>query len=111
MDFLNNFKLDTWWKIVLWLGVISITASLVHEVSFIQNKHLFGLGVGLVLVGLSHAIAHNTQSYFKAANAYTGSAALITYDVLNHNGVTCLLFTIGLAISSLFFILLIKSLI
>lgn len=111
MSLLSSLKLDKWWKIVLWLGVLAMAASLIYQVPFVQSKHLFGLGIGLVLIGLSHAIAHTTQSWIKPPNVYTGGAALITKDIIDHNFVTWILFLIGLLISLLFLVLLVISLI
>lgn len=111
MEFLNALKLNTWWSIVLWLGIIALIFSSVYEIDFLENKHLFGLGLGLILIGLSFTIAEGTFSFIKPSNAYTGGAALITQKTLDHNPFTIGLFGIGTLITILFFVLIVISLV
>ena len=45
-------KIDVWWKAVLVLGVLRTASSLIFPVDFINNKHLFGFGLGMILLVL-----------------------------------------------------------
>jgi len=62
MNILNNLKLDKWYGIVLYLGTMTVTASLFTTVGFVEAKHLFGIGLGGILVGLSFGIAERNIS-------------------------------------------------
>ena len=99
MEFLNALKLNTWWSIVLWLGLIALIISSVYEIDFLNNKHLFGLGIGLILIGLSFTIAEGSFSYIKPPNVYTGEAALITHKTIEHNPITIGMLSIGALIT------------
>jgi hypothetical protein len=107
----NNFKLDKWWRIVLWLGILSVTGSFIYTPDFIEAKNLFGLGLGMILVGLSFVIAERSYSWIKPPNVYTGGAALITQDATEHNLVTRTICLIGICLVGIFGFLIIKGLI
>jgi hypothetical protein len=109
MDILKNLKLNTWYGITLYLGALLIAASLFFKIDFLQNSHLFGLGLGAVLIGLSLIISEN--SYIKPPNFYTGGPALITYKTNEHNFFTIILFLIGIVLVLLFGFLIVKDLI
>lgn len=110
MIILQNLKLDKWYGIVLYLGTISVAASLFTNVSFVQPKHLFGFGLGAILVGLSFWIAEKPMSAIKPPNVYTGGAALLSWKEIRHNPVTVLLFIIGICLVAIFGYLIVKSL-
>ncbi len=111
MEFLNALKLNTWWSIILWLGLIALLTSSIYDIDFLENKHLFGLGIGLVLIGLSMTIAEGSFSFIKPPNAHTGGAALITQRTIEHNLVTRCMLGAGFAVSLLFLGLVIFSLV
>lgn len=111
MKFLEDLKLDKWYALVLYLGVIFIVSSLYFTVDFLKQKHLFGLGGGMALVGLSFLIAETQYSTIKPPNAYTGGPALISWKEIHHNPFTIGLFIIGLSLVGFFGFLVIKSLI
>jgi len=111
MKFLENLKLDKWYALVLYLGAFFIVASLCFTIDFLKEAHLFGLGLGMVLVGLSFFIAEKTFSAIKPPNAYTGSVALISWKEIHHNFFTVTLLIIGLLLVCIFSFLMIKSLI
>jgi len=108
---LNDFKLDKWWKIVLWLGILSIVSSFVYTPEFIKSKNLFGLGLGLILIGMSYLIAEKSYSWIKPSNVYTGGLALITQKIIKHNVLTRLIFFIGVGLMLFFIFLIVKNLI
>jgi len=111
MKLLENLKLDSWWKAVFYLGVVGIASSFMFHPEFIQQKHLFGLSLGLLFIGISYWIAEKDRSAIKPPNAYTGPAALMTWKVIRHNPVTVILLLIGLGLIGLFCFLIVKSLI
>ena len=110
MSFLENLKLDSWWGITLYLGVLSCIGAVFLKVDFLNEKHLFGLGIGLILIGISHVIAYRHRSEFKPANAYTGGAGLLQWREIRHSMSTIILFILGLLISLPFGILIVIGL-
>jgi len=57
MDIFSKLKLDSWWNLILYLGIVFGAASLILEIDFLENKHLFGLAFGMILFSLSFWIA------------------------------------------------------
>lgn len=111
MKILENLKLDTWYGLILYIGVLMMAASLFFNVDFIQKKHLFGLGLGFLFIGLSFLIAEKHQNTIKPPNFYTGQAALISWKVIKHNPFTIIILIIGVGLTVLFGFLLVKNLI
>ena len=111
MNLLQNLKLDKWYGIVLYLGTLSIAASLFTNITFLQPRHLFGLGLGAVLIGLSFWIAEKSMSAIKPPNVYTGGAAFLSWKEIRHNPITLILFIIGICLVGIFGYLLLKNLI
>lgn len=110
-SFFNNLKIDKWWKGILWLSLFYILSSFFFAPNFINSKHLFGLGFGLLFIGVSYWISDKTYSWIKPANAYTGPTALVTQEYEEHNFVTITLLVIGVLLFTVFGFLIIKSLI
>ena len=52
MKILENLKLDSWYGITLYVGILMMAAALFVKVEFLEEKHLFGLGLGMLLVGI-----------------------------------------------------------
>ena len=111
MEFLNALKLNTWWSVVLWLGLVAILIASLYDIDFLANNHLFGLGIGLVLVGLSYTIAEGSFSFIKPPNAYTGGAMQITQRILEHSPVTYITLGTGIVVTILFLGLIIFGLV
>lgn len=111
MKLLESLKIDTWWKVILLLGVGAVFMSFYTKIDFIQNKHLCGLGIGMLLIGISFWIAEKSFSTIKPPNAYTGPTALISWKEIHHNPVTTVLFLLGFISICLFGFLIIKNLI
>lgn len=101
---LNIFKADTWWKAVFALGLIACVGAAIFHIEFIEMKHLFGFGIGLLLIGLSHWMAWKTVSQFVAGGI------LSTKDI-NHNLTSLILLIIGICLTGLFVFLIVKGLI
>jgi hypothetical protein len=111
MKFLESLKIDTWWKVVLLLGVGAIFMSLTIKAEFIQNKHLFGIGIGMLLISISYWIAEKKFSTIKPPNVYTGPTALISWKEIHHNPITSILLMLGFIFICLFGFLIVKNLI
>lgn len=97
-------KVDIWWKAVFILGVLTGIGSLMFNVDFIENKHLFGLGLGMVFIGVAQWMAWKTISQF----AFGG---ILSTRIIKHNIVSCIVLIIGIGLIGLFGFLIVKSLI
>lgn len=105
MELFKLFKVDIWWKLVLWCGIALISVSLIFEkIQVVNPKHLLGLGLGMFLVGISFFIANKHVSM-----PYMGG--MLSTETTKHSAVTAILLAIGLCLVSLFFILLVISLV
>lgn len=104
MKLLENLKLDKWYGIVLYLGAMMMAASLYFKVDFIEEKHLFGLGIGLVLIGLAYWISERYLNQI----AYNG---ILSTQIIKHNPISIILLIIGVLLVTLFGFLVVKGLI
>lgn len=97
-------KIDMWWKAVFYLGVLSVIGSAVFEIGFIENKHLFGLGMGLILVGLGIWKSWKTFSQ-------VGHGGIWKWKDYKNDVISVILILIGVLLIGLFGFLIIKGLI
>tara|TARA_B110001450_G_C17594136_1_gene470128 strand:- start:58 stop:372 length:315 start_codon:yes stop_codon:yes gene_type:complete len=104
MKLLENLKLDKWYGIVLYLGVVLIIASLFFKPEFLEQKHIFGLGIGMIIVGIAYVMSEVIISEI----AYGG---LMSIKVNKHNFVSIVLIIIGIGLIGLFGFKVIQSLI
>lgn len=101
---LNIFKADTWWKAVFALGLTACIGAAIFHIEFIEKKHLFGFGIGLLLIGLSHWMAWKTVSQFVAGG-------ILSTKAIKHNLGSSIMLIIGIGIIGLFGFLIIKELV
>lgn len=111
MKILENLKLDSWYGIITYIGVLMMAASLFFSADFIEERHLFGLGLGFLFIGLSFLIAEKHQNTIKPPDVYTGPAALISWKIIKHNPFTIIILIIGIGLTILFGFLIVKNLI
>lgn len=100
----NLFKIDTWWKAVFILGIIACVGSSTINIEFIERKHLFGFGFGMILIGLSHWIAWKTTNSFE-------QGGILSWQIIKHNICTIFLLLVGIGLTCLFGFFIIKGLI
>lgn len=110
IDVFSKIKLDKWYGIVMYLGLLGTASALFIPIEFLENAHLFGFSIGLVLVGLSFFMAEKPFSNIKPPNVYTGGAALISWTEIHHNIVTMIILLIGVIFTLVFGALISKSL-
>jgi len=103
MKLLENLKLDRWYGIILYLGVALIAASLFFKPEFLEQKHIFGLGIGMIIVGIAYIISEKHMSEI----AYGG---ILSTKINKHNFVTIVLIIIGIGLIGLFGFKVIQSL-
>lgn len=104
MDISGIFKLDDWWKVIMFIGVILCAVGLIFNIEIVSPKHLIGLGFGFFLIGLAYFIARKYINWVE----YGG---MFTKQIISHNIATRIILTIGIIISILFGALLIWNLI
>lgn len=95
MKILEKLRLNRWYGIMLYLGVLLFGASLYTKVDFVQAKHLMGLSIGLILIGFGHIMAE------KYLNEFT-SGGILYRKVLIHNPITILLIIVGIGLVAFF---------
>jgi hypothetical protein len=104
MSSLEKILIERWYNIILLLGVGLVGSSFMFDINFLNKKHLIGLGIGMILVGLSLNIA---RKYF-----YTRySNGLMQEERIVHTWYTKLMLIDGVIIIAIFLTLLIKNLI
>lgn len=104
MKILENLKLDKWYGIVLYLGVTLIGASFYFKPEFLESKHIFGLGIGMILIGIAYLISEKKTSQI----AYGG---ILTAKFNEHNFVTIILIILGILLIGFFGFKILKSLV
>jgi hypothetical protein len=95
MKLLENLKLDKWYGIVLYIGVLLIAASFYFKPEFLEAKHIFGLGLGLIIIGIAHLMSEKYLN--QVAYGYIMSTQIIKY-----NFVSVILIIIGIVLTALF---------
>ena len=105
MDFIKLFNIDSWWKVVLWIGIALCGIVLIFDVKIVEAKHLLGLGLGLIIVGIS--IFGAQKYYVQQVPELNG---IFEGHVTRHNAVTSCGLIIGSIISIVFLFLLLKGL-
>jgi hypothetical protein len=110
MKILENLQLDTWYGIILYVGVLMMAASIFVNIEFLEEKHLFGLGLGLLLIGISYKKAEMYKNRFKPANIHTGGTGFFQWKVIKHNTISIIILVIGLGLTGLFGVLVIMNL-
>lgn len=98
------FNIDTWWKAVLMIGILAVVGASIFNIEFLERKHLFRLGIGLVMIGLG---------FWKAFKSFSkiGFGGLFTWQDYRYDIVSILLILVGVGLSGLFGFLIIKGLI
>ena len=100
----NFFKIDTWWKAVLMLGILGAVGASLFKIDFLESKHLFGFGLGMIMIGLGFWKAYKTVSQF-------GFGGILSWKDYSYDIVSILLIVVGLGLTVLFGFLIIRGLI
>lgn len=98
----------TWWMGVLCLGICFMIIPLFLTIEFIKPNHLFGLGLGLTIVGFSYLAA---QKYCIIPHKVWPMYGYLEGNITVHNLFTRILLSIGVLLTILFFALIVIDLI
>jgi len=104
MTALGKMKIDVWWKAVLILGIFATASSLIFEITFIENRHLFGFGLGMIFVGIAQWMAWKVVSQI----AFGG---ILSTRVIKHDVISIIILIIGIVLILLFGFLIVRGLI
>ena len=99
-----NLKIDIWWKAVLILGVLAAIGAASFEIDFLERKHLFGLGLGMILIGLGF-----WKSWSKTAIMMNDGS--LKTDLYKHDVISVVLLVLGVLMVGFFGFLIVKGLI
>lgn len=99
-----TLNVDIWWKALLILGVLTSIGSLMFDVDFIENKQLFGFGLGMVSVGIAQWMAWKTMSRFLPGG-------ILSTEVIKHSPISFIILILGIGLIGLFGFLIVKGLI
>lgn len=98
------FNIDIWWKAVLMLGILATVGASLFKIEFIESKHLFGIGIGMIMIGIGFWKSYKTLSRFE----FGGIISLKDYK---HDVISIVLILIGVVLTVLFGYLIVKNLI
>lgn len=80
-----KFYFDTWYKVLMLVGVMLVVYSLIGPMSWLDNQTCGLIGVGLFLFGMSEWKRTKFIQWIKPPNVYTGPPMLITQEVKKHD--------------------------
>jgi hypothetical protein len=92
---IEKFKLDKWYGIVLYIGVLAAGSSMIGGDDFLSRKHLMGLGLGCILTGLSFFIAQRRENY-------SVPGGILSRDFTKHNWITIPILLVGIFLIGFF---------
>lgn len=95
MSFLENLKLNNWWSLLVYIGFLGIIGSFFMPIVFMDPKNIFGLSLGLLLVGVATLSAVKTAVQFKEPNAYTGGGGMFSWEVIKYKFLSGLVTVMG----------------
>lgn len=102
MSFLENLKLNNWWSLLIYIGFLGMIGSFFMPIIFVDPKNIFGLSLGLLLVGVATLSAIKTAVQFKEPNIYTGGAGMFSWKVIKYNFLSGLITFIGTLLTIIF---------
>ncbi|HOF50511.1 MAG TPA: hypothetical protein PLH22_02415 [Candidatus Colwellbacteria bacterium] len=102
MELLKNLKLNDWWSLSVYIGLLGIVGSFFIRTDFVDSKNIFGFSFGLLIIGLSTLSAIKTDFQFKPANAYTGGAGMFQRKEIRHGLISGPFLIIGMILAVIF---------
>jgi hypothetical protein len=101
--FIEKIKVDKWYGIVLYIGIIAAGTSLVKGDELLSRKHLLGFGAGCILTGLSFFMAQRRENF-------PHQGGILFRDIIKHNWITATLLILGIFLIVFFGIRIFKEL-
>jgi hypothetical protein len=94
-NWLDNLKLDVWYKAFVYVGGVGFLLSLLKETKGMSNGQVQLFTSGLFFIGLGEWKNWKLREWIKPANAFTGGAAFISEPVRVPDLVGILLLLLG----------------
>jgi len=101
--FIEKIKVDKWYGIVLYIGLLAAGISLVKGDDFLSRKHLLGFGAGCIFTGLSFFIAQKRENF-------SNQEGILFRDITKHTWITALILIMGIFLLFFFGIRIFKEL-
>ena len=95
MNISEVFKLDTWWKALLMLGILMCGDSVIAPIPILNSYYIFGLGIGFILIGVSWFKAQKFRIVKRLSGDQSGYTTI-------HTRFTQILFMAGVILSVVF---------
>ena len=96
--------IEEWWEVLTLIGFLCVAAFFVLDAHFIEMKHLLGLGIELIIIGVSCWASLVTKYKEAPGGLFIGKAVKL-------NPITMTLVVIGAIITLLFLCLLLWELV
>jgi hypothetical protein len=78
MNFLDNFKIDNWYKLLLYIGLVGMMGTIFFPLSGFEKSSIIPLFLGCIFIGFGEWKRERYSQYIKPPNLYDGPTALIT---------------------------------
>lgn len=92
---IEKIKLNKWYGIVLYIGILAAGFSLINSNDLLSRKHLMGLGLGCIFVGLSFFIAQKRENY-------PAQGGILYRDFTKHSWITIPILLFGIFLIGFF---------
>jgi hypothetical protein len=100
---IEKIKLNKWYGIVLYIGILAAGLSLLSGNEILSRKHLMGLGMGCILTGLSFFIAQKRENHFV-------NNGILYRDFIKHTWITIPILLVGIFLILFFGVKIFKEL-
>lgn len=88
MNIGDIFKVDHWSKFVLLCCILLSAAAFIFDNQFVNQKHLLGLGIGLIMIGVGYWMARKVAHQWADGGMYQ-------WPVYIHNWKTKIIIGLG----------------
>jgi len=95
---LESFKIDEWYKVFVYVGMIGTILSIFFPVKVYSNQTILFLMFGLLLIGVGEWTNYYWKSWIKEANVFTGDAALMKAKIRKPTIIGILLIFFGICL-------------
>jgi hypothetical protein len=97
--------IDRWWNILILLGCGFVFISMAFKADFLKSSYIFGMGIGIILIGISFSIA--TSEICKSQFG----PCFMRLTQIKHTLITKIILSVGLFLTIIFFFLILFDLI
>ncbi len=78
MEFLKDLRLYNWYTIMLLCGIALVASSFAFNITFVDPRHIFGLGLGAATIGLTYIAARKNVRIEEGHGYYQGKVPILT---------------------------------